>query len=138
MDKLEKDILAKSRSKDWTTKLLEYLQHSGSASMVKFDAEEQIHYLDRNDVNQLKIPFEPEQRYMNRLYTQIFTEQRKEQVTRLQPPNITFGEDYKSKFCKRCKKGECTMQKLQKRSADEPTSFYYQCKQCKYGWKDSS
>lgn len=113
----------------WTAKLERYLSHSTSAN---FQLAEILHYLKPIQIVSMTIPNQSEEEYLISLY--------KEHASTRQPlktPQETFGEKIAIPACPKCKAQETSFFAIQKRSADEPTSYFYQCgiSSCGFFWK---
>lgn len=125
----------------WVNKVYEYTLHYPSLSVMQFQLEELLHYLTLQDLLQLKISANSEYQYVAKLYLEKGESvmQISDNQAYLQNPDVTFGEKVPSAICIRCKKSEATMQMRQTRSADEPSDYFFECKDtlnCGYKWKN--
>lgn len=124
----------------WLQKLQRYVSHYKNLAVIRWQLEEIIHYLTLNQLQQLKIPSNGEHdcvvnhfRQLGPLQSSSRTEQSLQ--TRLQAPEETFGEKIETAPCGKCGGTNVTSLAIQTRSADEPTSYYYQCRDCNARWK---
>jgi len=53
----------------------------------------------------------------------------------LQSPDQTFGTEIRGKQCRMCKNYNVSVEAVQTRSSDEPTSYLFTCRDCLYKWK---
>lgn len=127
----------------WFQKANERMSHYRSVNVLKFQLDETIHYLTLDQLTNCIVPHKAENVYVVELYKQLTPDEKlsttgKTYKDRLQKPADTFGEQIGGALCKKCKKSEAAMMAIQTRSADEPTSYYWQCKdsKCNFAWKD--
>jgi DNA-directed RNA polymerase subunit M/transcription elongation factor TFIIS len=125
----------------WVKKVYEYTLHYTSLSVMQYQLEELLHYLTFEDFSQLRISANSEYQYITKLYLE--QGEKVQQTTGnqayLQHPDVTFGEKVSSAICVKCKKSEATMQTRQTRSADEPSDYFFECKDtlnCGHRWKN--
>jgi DNA-directed RNA polymerase subunit M/transcription elongation factor TFIIS len=131
--------LPEAAAQAWLAELSKRVAHYQNFALLTFHLSEIIHYATYDQVVQGIVPIRPEYSYLMDLYRSTALKKHEMSATPwLQSPDETFGEKISSYKCRKCKVGECTMQALQTRSADEPTSYYYQCKNpdCKHTFKD--
>ncbi len=120
----------------WAEKVMEYMVFYKDEQLIRFQLDEITHYVTKQQILDGEVPNKPEQQYLIEMYRQhCVTHQA---ISHLQSPVETFGQAVKGIICRKCRRSEATMQAIQTRSADEPTSYYYQCKDssCNHRWKD--
>ncbi len=132
----EKWVVSHAVIQHWLDTLNQRMQQYRSPAVAAFQIEEAIHYLTLAELQACIVPIKPEYRVVKALYAEREAT-RVPEKRGLQDPAITFGENIKARLCPKCRT-ECRQQAIQKRSSDEPTSYYFQCKshKCGYGWKD--
>jgi len=129
--------------KKWFEKANERMSHYRTVNILTFQLDETIHYLTFDQLINCIVPHKAENAYVVELFKQLTPDEKLSSIgkiykDRLQKPADTFGEQVPGPLCKKCKREEATMMSIQTRSADEPTSYYWQCKdsKCNYAWKD--
>lgn len=132
----------KTTVQKWLDKAHERMSHYRDLGVLMFQLDETIHYLTLQQLEAGIVPHKAEHAYVIELFKQQSAEEilssAKDFDKKLQTPEVTFGEKVSGIICKKCKRSEVTMQARQTRSADEPTSYFYQCKdsKCNHRWKD--
>jgi DNA-directed RNA polymerase subunit M/transcription elongation factor TFIIS len=117
---------------EWADKVVRHMSHHTSISVVRFQLEEICHYLSEEDVNNKVVPLQNEHKFTALLYKEMDTTT----AFTLQTPDETFGEHVDGTVCVNCKKTNVISMAIQKRSPDEPTSYFHQCPDCNARWKD--
>jgi DNA-directed RNA polymerase subunit M/transcription elongation factor TFIIS len=128
--------VSRSVMDQWILKVNLHMAHYRSFSVVQFQLEELIHYLTLDQLQNIIIPANSEQQCVIDMYKTMETEVEVPTHQLLQDPEVTFGEKIKSPPCRKCKATNIATIPIQTRSSDEPTSYYYQCRQCNHRWKD--
>lgn len=136
---LQKDNSFQTNKKDltqWQHKLVSYLLHNNTFDIIsaKKTAETIIHYSDENDIKSGEIRTQPEIDYIKSVYSKVSTGL--DHKTKLQTPTETFGIELDGKQCRKCKNKNVSMMPMQKRSADEPMNYFYECRDCSAKWKE--
>ena len=129
--------------KKWFEKANERMSHYRSVNVLTFQLDETIHYLTLDQLLNCIVPHKAENAFVIDLFKQLSPDEKltstgKIYKEKLQKPSDTFGEQVVGALCKKCKRSEAAFFALQTRSADEPTSYYWQCKdsKCNHRWKD--
>lgn len=119
--------MSNSLDNSFVSKLNSYLSLYNDEDLADFQRQEILHYCTDTS----KIPHNPELDYVISEYKKLSN------VTiNLQTPTQTFGEELKTQPCIKCKSTNVASQAIQTRSADEPTSYFHECRQCLHRWKD--
>jgi DNA-directed RNA polymerase subunit M/transcription elongation factor TFIIS len=95
---------------------------------LKFD--ELFEYLTPDDVWNKRVSFNSELDHVKEMYRLQRTNEINMNKNFLQTPQQTFGDELKSQICLHCQSHNTITMALQKRSSDEPTSYYIICKTC--------
>jgi len=129
--------------KKWFQKANERMSHYRSVNILTFQLDETIHYLTFDQLMSCTVPHKAENAYVVDLFKQLTSDEKLSPIgkiykDKLQKPADTFGEQVVGALCKKCRRSEAAFFALQTRSADEPTSYYWQCKdsKCNHRWKD--
>ena len=126
----------------WSTKVVEKLSLYRDVCMAILQLDELIHYITAEEMQKGIVPNKSEHEHVKKLYKQRELERQskpKPNPKKLQSPDTTYGEVLQTRICKKCRKSETTFQARQKRSADEPTTYFFQCKDtinCKFSWHE--
>lgn len=130
-------VLTEETKQAYFKKLFLNATYYKSLSVVHFQLQEIMHYLTLENIEKMEIPVNPELAYVGKMYMETEFKDDIECHGRLQTPEETFGEDIETPPCRKCKDTNIAIIPIQKRSADEPTSYYYQCRKCNHRWKDT-
>lgn len=130
--------VSESSLQDWLRLVFDRGRHYTSQSEFEFYLDELLPYVTLDDIRQGSINLQPEVLYVESLYRQRAALNASDQSSGLQKPEVTFGAEVKVQLCRKCRVGECSIQVIQTRSADEPAYTFYTCKRnlCKYTWKE--
>jgi len=134
--KAEGWTVSSSLVKRWLKKVNLHMNHYRSISVVRFQLTEVVHYLLLEDLKTTHIPTHSEQRCVVTRYKAMETEPERAEHLLLQNTEQTYGEKIDSEPCRKCGDTNVATIPIQKRSPDEPTSYYYQCRECNHTWKD--
>lgn len=100
--------------------------------------EEILHYLTEEQIKQKTVSTQAEYDYLVTQYQSQYQSQYQINTTTrhiLKNPQDTFGEKIANRPCPKCSSRDTTFFAIQNRSADEPTSYFFQCSNCQYSWK---
>jgi DNA-directed RNA polymerase subunit M/transcription elongation factor TFIIS len=149
---LAKNLLAKKMKKEkwsvppekiklWFEKVNEHMSHYRSFSVLQFQLDEIFHYLTLEELTNTIVPSKSEHNYVIQLYKSQSEAEIQlgmaDHNKNLQSPDVTFKQVLTSALCPKCKH-EATSMTIQKRSADEPSQYFHECKNtnCKWKWKE--
>lgn len=133
--RLGADLTTKQVTK-WLNKLQRYMDDFSDQAMAKFQYDEIFQFVSRKDILKNRIPRDPELRYVQEQAVPPLPDHK----YKLQTPQETFGmtEAPKGERCVKCHStntgGPHT---IQDRSIDEPSAYYFQCRDCNHRWKHS-
>lgn len=100
-----------------------------SANLLPHQREEVLHYLTKEQLEQGIVSMQAEHEYLVSQYSLPTA------PSQLRTPVETFGEKTATPPCVKCKSRDTTFFAIQNRSADEPTSYFFQCNTCRHSWK---
>lgn len=121
---------------NWIKKVHGYTNHYNSLDVIHFQLSEICHYVTVNDIAEGKIPLQRDKSYVKQMYVQKRLNDEEDKL--YQKPYETFGEKVHGMKCinKHCNQSDVVICPIQTRSSDEPTSYFYECRNCNRKWKD--
>lgn len=139
MEKLEHLNCSSEQKAAWIEKCQRYCKSIKNADLARNREALIYHYVTEGDVKANKIHRYPEERYIATLKIEA-----PPNVYPLQTPEVTFGGVIggNAPECSQCKsRGDSNVrdwitQMVQKRSNDEPTSYFHQCRKCNFIYFD--
>jgi DNA-directed RNA polymerase subunit M/transcription elongation factor TFIIS len=123
---------------DWVVRAEPVLRLFKTPEQRTFHMEEIMHYITLSDVISGKVYMGYDTDHVNHLFASDGKYGCKENLSEcLQTPEQTFGEKVTSEPCKKCQSDNTITLAIQRKSADEPVSYYTQCLNCNCRWRKS-
>ena len=119
---------------EWCKKTTSVLCLYRKLPVIMFQMDELFRYLLLSDVLENNVRIHRDEEHIHNLF--ISSSNNKTNLN-LQSPEETFEEKVESDPCPKCRLTETLTIPIQRRSADEPISYYSQCLNCKHRWRTS-
>lgn len=133
-----KDGLTNEQIGLWCSKACSVLNLYKQLSVAEFQLKEVLHYVTVEDIINLNVRVKSDEENIKKLFIEkTMPESTNKCSNNLQSPEQTFGEEIKSDPCPKCKSTKTITMAMQRRSADEPVSYYSQCFVCSMRWRTS-
>ena len=122
----------------WCEVAVSKLSMIPNKTLISFQLDEILHYLQKEDILRGLVNMNRDMDHVLQMYNEqvelgspgLFADR-----DRLKEPEDVIGKKIGSVMCPKCKLTDTLLTPRQARSADEPTSEYYQCLKCSHRWR---